>query len=234
MFLKPLIKRLLLKYKKNIIIDKKSEINFNVNNNNINSKYPCIISNSKCSFKTLHEGCQISQLSSYGNVNLGRFVGIEGPGTIIKASKESISIGSFSSIGQNVCIVDFNHNINRLTSFFTNNYIYCDSWMNDIISEKVIIEEDVFIGSNTVVLPGVTIGRGSVIGAGSVVVTDIPRYSIAVGNPAKVKKKRFSDEVINFIEDLRWWHWDVEKIKNNKFLFDMNLNQNVIKEIKIL
>lgn len=51
-----------------------------------------------------------------------------------------------------------------------------------------IIEDNVFIGVNSVVLPGVKIGRNSIIGAGSVVTKDIPPFSIAVGNPAKVIK----------------------------------------------
>lgn len=52
------------------------------------------------------------------------------------------------------------------------------------------IEDDVWIGANVVVMPGVTIGKGSVIGAGAVVTTSIPPYSVAVGVPAKIKKKR--------------------------------------------
>lgn len=59
-----------------------------------------------------------------------------------------------------------------------------------MISKSVSIEDDVWLGYNVTVLPGVTIGKGSVIGAGSVVCSDIPPYSIAVGNPAKVIKRR--------------------------------------------
>ena len=50
--------------------------------------------------------------------------------------------------------------------------------------------DDVWIGTNSVVLPGVTIGKGAVIGAGTVVTKDIPEYAIAVGNPARVIKYR--------------------------------------------
>ncbi len=57
-------------------------------------------------------------------------------------------------------------------------------------ASRVVIEDDVWIGGRAVILPGVTIGRGSVIGAGAVVVNDIPPYSIAVGNPARVIKQR--------------------------------------------
>lgn len=59
-----------------------------------------------------------------------------------------------------------------------------------------VIEEDVWIGINVTVMPGVTIGRGSIIGAGSVVTRSIPPYSIAVGNPCRVIKKKFTTEEI--------------------------------------
>ncbi|MDR2010353.1 MAG: acyltransferase [Bacteroidales bacterium] len=59
-----------------------------------------------------------------------------------------------------------------------------------VILKEVVIEDNVWLGYNVTVLPGVTIGQGSVIGAGSVVTSDIPPYSIAVGNPAKVIKTR--------------------------------------------
>lgn len=56
--------------------------------------------------------------------------------------------------------------------------------------EKIKIEDDVWLGAGVKVLAGVTIGRGSVIGAGAVVTKDIPPFSIAVGVPAKVVRKR--------------------------------------------
>lgn len=61
---------------------------------------------------------------------------------------------------------------------------------------KVVVEDDVWIGHGAIILSGVTIGRGSVVAAGSVVTKDIPPYSIAAGVPARVLKKRFSDEDI--------------------------------------
>lgn len=57
-------------------------------------------------------------------------------------------------------------------------------------SAPVHIGRHAWIGGNTTILPGVAIGEGAVIGAGSVVTKDIPAYTVAVGNPAKVIKKR--------------------------------------------
>jgi len=52
----------------------------------------------------------------------------------------------------------------------------------------VFIEDDCWIGGSVIILPGVRIGKGSTVGAGSVVTKDIPPYSVAVGNPCKVRK----------------------------------------------
>jgi acetyltransferase-like isoleucine patch superfamily enzyme len=76
----------------------------------------------------------------------------------------------------------------------------------------VIIGNDVWIGRNVIILSGVKIGDGAVIGAGSVVTKDVPPYSVVVGNPASIVKKRFSDEIINKLLELRWWNWPIERI----------------------
>lgn len=62
--------------------------------------------------------------------------------------------------------------------------------------QDVIINEDVWCGANVTILKGVTIGRGSILAAGAVVTKDIPDYCIAGGVPAKVIKKRLTDEEI--------------------------------------
>lgn len=232
-WVKLLLKRVLLKSKKCVVIDKYSEVNYNVINNSINSKYPCIINYSKCNFEVVNEGSRISDSMCYGDISLGRFATISGPGTVIKALKEKILIGSFSSIGQNVCITDFNHSHERISSSFIHYLVFNEEFTRDIVTKgPVIIEEDVWIGSNTVILPGVKIGRGSVVGAGSVVTTHIPRYSIAVGNPAKVIAKRFDDSKVDLLEKLKWWEWDIEKILKNRDIFILNIKRYPIEKIR--
>ena len=68
----------------------------------------------------------------------------------------------------------------------------------------ITIEDDVWIGGNVTILPGVTIGEGSIIGAGSVVTKDIPKMSIALGNPAKVVR-----EITE--EDKKYWQVQYQK-----------------------
>tara|TARA_B110000285_G_C15142967_1_gene632348 strand:- start:9481 stop:10182 length:702 start_codon:yes stop_codon:yes gene_type:complete len=232
--IKKKIKSFILNLNKSIRLEGDSDINFNVINHGNSSEFKCKIINSKVSFTEINEGCVIVDSKTYGNVSLGRFVTITGPGTVLKSLNKRIQIGSFTSIGQNVCIVDFNHHIDKPSSSFLNHLVYTDSYFKDIVSDNIVIEEDVFIGSNSVILPGVTIGRGSIIGAGSIVNSDIPRYSIAVGNPVKVKKKRFSEASIRLLEDLKWWDWSIEKINKNKDFFNSHLDKLKNKDIKIL
>ena len=75
-----------------------------------------------------------------------------------------------------------------------------------------MIGNDVWIGQNAVILPGVHIGDGAIVGANSVVGSDIDPYTIVVGNPAKVLRKRFDDELIDLILRFKWWDRSIEVI----------------------
>jgi virginiamycin A acetyltransferase len=233
MFLKDFIKRYLLKYRKSIITDNSSKINYQVINESINKDYPVSIFSSICNFKVVNEGSRVSEARCYGDISLGRFVTITGPGTVINSIKEEIHIGNFSSIGQNVCIVDFNHSFERVTSSFINNKIFKEKIRDEVVTKgPVLLEEDVWIGSNSVIMPGVKIGRGSVIGAGSVVTRNIPKYSIAYGNPAVVISKRFDNDKIELLENLQWWDWNIKKIQKYKAFFKLNIKKTCFEEIE--
>ena len=218
--MKKIIKKLLLKHIKNLVLDSKSTINYSIINNGCDSEFKIQIHNSSCHIIECDEGCHISDAHLYGNVHLGRFVSISGPATTIKALQDEVLIKSFSSIGPNVCIVSFSHNIKNLTSSFINYKIFNGDYRKDIISSRVIIEEDVCVGANCTILPGVVVGRGSIISAGSVITKDVPRYSVVGGNPGMVLYNRFDSETIKRIEKLEWWNWTIEQIKTNEFYFD--------------
>ena len=72
-----------------------------------------------------------------------------------------------------------------------------------------------WIGYEAVILSGVTIGDGAIIGARAVVTKDVPPYTIVGGVPAKPIRRRFSDEVVEQLQLLRWWDWDDERIRRN-------------------
>lgn len=74
------------------------------------------------------------------------------------------------------------------------------------------IGNDVWIGHNATFMPGVTVGHGAVIATNATVTKDVGPYTIVGGNPAKPVKKRFSEEKIEQLLELRWWDWPIEKI----------------------
>jgi acetyltransferase-like isoleucine patch superfamily enzyme len=78
----------------------------------------------------------------------------------------------------------------------------------------VTIGNDVWLGTEAVVLSGVTIGHGAVVGAASVVRQDLPPYAIALGNPARVAGFRFPPEQIEALLRIAWWDWPIEEIKS--------------------
>jgi acetyltransferase-like isoleucine patch superfamily enzyme len=77
----------------------------------------------------------------------------------------------------------------------------------------VVIKNDVWIGANAVIMSGVTIGNGAVVAANSVVTKDVPDYCIVAGNPAKVVKKRFTDEQITELLQNPWWELSDKEIE---------------------
>ena len=77
-----------------------------------------------------------------------------------------------------------------------------------------MIGNDVWIGQNAVILPGVHIGDGAIIGANSVVGSNVEPYTIAAGNPVKVIRKRFDDELIGLMLRFKWWDKSVEEINS--------------------
>ena len=76
----------------------------------------------------------------------------------------------------------------------------------------VTVGNDVWIGYGATILSGVTIGDGAVIGTHAVVTKDVPPYAIVAGNPGKIVKYRFSEEIINKFLEIKWWDWDYEQI----------------------
>ena len=102
----------------------------------------------------------------------------------------------------------------------------------DVLKGETKIGNNVWIGDSVIILPGVQIGDGAVIGAGSIVTKNIPPFAVAVGNPAKVIKFRFSQKIIKKLLKISWWNWPNDKILLNKSFFNTDLT--LISDIQMI
>lgn len=119
-----------------------------------------------------------------------------------------IQINSNTIIGPNVFISSGQHHFNQIPPMpirMQDNLVLSSKLKYD--HKKVTLEEDCWIGTYSVIMPGVTIGKGSIIGAGSIVTKNIPPYSIAVGNPCQVIKKRLDFSPSTAIYSNKLDHW---------------------------
>ena len=118
----------------------------------------------------------------------------------------NVIIGRYSSINDNCQYITANH---PYIEAVMSPYFYEKSFGLNVESvefNSLEIGNDVWIGTNVVILPGCKkIGNGAVIGAGAIVTKDVEPYSIVVGVPAKHLKYRFDKETIKLLEKSKWW-----------------------------
>lgn len=133
---------------------------------------------------------------------------------------DKLIIGKFCQIAAGVEFImnGANHQMNAVSTFPF--YIF-EGWdmelpsLRDLpIKGDTIIGNDVWIGQNATILPGVQIGDGAIIGANSVVGSNVAPYTIVVGNPARMVKKRFDEELIVLLLRLKWWDKSIDTINS--------------------
>jgi acetyltransferase-like isoleucine patch superfamily enzyme len=91
-----------------------------------------------------------------------------------------VTIGSQVILAQNIVVSGLNHGYEN---------VKLPIRQQKVTTKPIVIEDEAWIGANAVITAGVTVGKHSVVAAGAVVTKDIPPYSIAVGNPARVIKR---------------------------------------------
>ena len=136
---------------------------------------------------------------------------------IFQTSK--LIIGKFCQIAQGTKFItsDANHPLNGFSTFPF--FIFGNEWAQYTpeLTNKgdTLVGNDVWFGCNATIMPGVQIGDGAIIGAAAVVTKNVPPYTIVGGNPAKEIRKRFSDETIRQLLEIKWWNWNFEKISQS-------------------
>lgn len=152
---------------------------------------------------------------------------------------EYIAIGRYCSIAAGVSIMPASHQTDMFTTssmvydpllkhrsaFYNDN----DYENNDVLSvthetnnKPIIIGHDVYIGTSATLRRGITIGDGAIIGAFAVVTKDVEPYSVVVGNPGRVVKKRYSDQQIERLARVKWWDWNFNNLMSLSHEKDIN------------
>ena len=129
-------------------------------------------------------------------------------------------IGSFCSIAENqIIFLGGNHRSDWSTTFPFGHIFQKEFPAGEINGHghpatkgHVIIENDVWIGQDCTIMSGIKIGSGSIIAAKSTVVKDVKPYTIVGGNPAKKIKERFSKNIIEKLQEIKWWDQSDEQI----------------------
>ena len=151
---------------------------------------------------------------------------------------DKLVIGKFCQIAAGVEFVmnGANHQMNAISTY---PFYTLEGWemkppsaKNLPIKGDTIVGNDVWIGQNAVILPGVHIGDGAIIGANSVVGGEVAPYSIVAGNPARLLRKRFDDELIGLMLRFRWWDKSIEEINHLIPLLTNSDLQKVKAELK--
>ena len=135
---------------------------------------------------------------------------------------DRLIIGKFCSIacGAKFLFNSSNHTMSSLSTYpfpifaaeWDENMPVTEAWDN---KGDIVIGNDVWIGYEAVIMAGVHIGNGAIIGTRAVVTKDVPPYAIVGGVPAKKIRNRFDDSVIEVLQKIKWWDWDIKKISKN-------------------
>ncbi len=136
-------------------------------------------------------------------------------------NNDRLIIGKFCSIacGAKFIFTSANHTLRSLSTYpFP---IFFEEWDLDknLVASAwdskgdTVIGNDVWIGYEAVILSGVHIGDGAIIGARAVVTKDVPPYTVVGGVPAREIRKRFDEDTIKQLKQIRWWDWTFDKIQ---------------------
>lgn len=173
-----------------------------------------------------HPKIQVGEFSYYHNFDiLEDYASYLAP-YLFPLSKDSLIIGKFVQIAHGVRFItsSANHKMSGFSTYPFNTFMMTPQTTSEDITAMfedaqnrgdTVVGNDVWIGMNAVIMPGVKIGDGAIIGANSVVTKNVEPYTVVGGNPATIIKKRFDEQTIDTLLNIKWWDWSIEKIEKN-------------------
>jgi virginiamycin A acetyltransferase len=129
---------------------------------------------------------------------------------------DKLIIGKFCQIASGVRFImnGANHAMGGISTYPFE--VFGKSWSNtlsnDLNKGDTVIGNDVWIGNSATIMPGIKIGHGAIIGTNTLVTKEVAPYTIVGGNPVKLIRNRFDQQTIDFLLELAWWDWPIERI----------------------
>lgn len=150
---------------------------------------------------------------------------------VLAFNKDSkLSIGNYCSIAPNVSFMLSADHITNYVSTFPYKVKIMGEPLEGLSKGDIVIEDDVWLGYGATIMSGIHIGQGAIVAAGAVVTKDVPPYAIVGGVPAKVIKKRFTDDIIKELLKIDYGQLNRDMIKNH--IDDLYVNLIDIEQIK--
>ncbi|KLU60265.1 chloramphenicol acetyltransferase [Peptococcaceae bacterium CEB3] len=189
----------------------------------------------------IHENCELAntELGAYTEIGIYNYLesvrlddfSYTGEFCIV----QNAEIGKFANIASMARIGPTDHPMDRpsLHHFTYRRRKYGLAETDDEVffrwraEQKIFIGHDTWIGHGAIIMPGVRIGDGAVVGAGAVVTEDVEPYTIVVGVKAKPVRKRFAPDIVKRLEEIRWWDWPFETIKERLNDFSLPIEEFV-------
>lgn len=181
--------------------------------------------------KNQHNSTYANNVFIVDNVTVGKFS--YGPIEVYSdVPNVSLSIGSFCSIGTDtIFLLGKDHEMKCFSTYpFKYNILHRTSYESKS-KGNIVVGDDVWFGQRSMILSGIKIGQGAVIAAGSVVTKDVPPYAIVGGNPAKILKYRFSEDVISKLLEFDFDILSAKKVLDKERELYTKLTDENIKKI---
>lgn len=184
-------------------------------------------------FESPFKGALLSDQVTNPNIEVGRYSyysgyyhghGFDDCARYLRADLDNVDkliIGSFCSIGSGASFIMAGNQGHRADWISTFPFFYMQE--EQAFAEALdgfrpagdtVVGNDVWIGSEAMILAGIRIGHGAIIGSRALVTRDVEPYTIVGGNPARPIRKRFADEDIEKLLEMAWWDWSVEAIRD--------------------